>query len=270
MALPVLQGIAMSREPFLEGRFQYFDHPVHGSLLAGYVLLLALIVFAGRPGVSLFWTGISAAIMLLCAGKTGIIATILASLVFFGLRRQPRQAVLLLVSVAVIGSLVLAYTPVSGYLEDYSESGGVETLTGRTSLWTAVVPMILENPVLGHGYMSGKFMVLSSELESFQWGPTEAHNSFLEIAYTNGIVGLLLLLTLHYLVVKNLVVALRARQPWAAGATALYVSLFLVSLAAGSVAGKASDSFLLLLALVVLSEKLARACPAAQPVGKIA
>jgi O-antigen ligase len=262
MVVPVIKGIATGQQAFLpDGRLSYFDHPVHGSQLAGVTLLLALVVFAGRARSVLPWAGISAAIMLVSGGKAGIVAGVLSALLLFGLRGKPGQALLMLVGVTAIGVTVLVYTPVSQYLKIYSESNAAGTLTGRTDLWDASMPMILEKPLLGHGYMSSRFMSLSDRLESFNWQPTQAHNSFLEIAYTNGAVGLILLLTLHYLVVRHLWAAFKQHRLLAAGALVLYVDLLLQSAVEGSVAGKPSDCFMLLLALVMVSEKLVNLTP---------
>jgi O-antigen ligase len=167
----------------------------------------------------------------------------------------------MLVGVTALAVTVLVYTPVSQYLKIYLESNAAGTLTGRTDLWDASMPMILEKPLFGHGYMSSRFMSLSDRLESFNWQPTQAHNSFLEIAYTNGAVGLILLLTLHYLVVRHLWAGFKQHRLLAAGALVLYVDLLLQSAVEGSVAGKPSDCFMLLLALVMVSEKLVNLTP---------
>jgi hypothetical protein len=259
MAVPVIKGVVTGQQAFLpDGRLSYFDHPVHGSQWAGVALLLALIVFAERRRFVIAWGSISATIMLVSGGKAGIIAALLSAVLLFTLRRKPGHALLMLVGVSVLGIMVVAYTPLAQYLKIYSESGATLTLTGRTQLWDASMPMILEKPLFGHGYMSSKFMSLSVGLEAFNWNPTQTHNSFLEIAYTNGAVGLILLLTLHYLVLRYSWTAFKQRRLFAASVLALYVDVLLQSSVEGSVAGKPSDSFMLLLALVVISEKLVK------------
>jgi O-antigen ligase len=260
--LPVINGVVTGQEAFSpDGRLSYFDHPVHGSQWAGLALLLALIVFEEDARLAIACTTISAGIMLASGGKAGIVAALLSALLWFAVKRKPGHALLMLVGMSAIGAAVLTYTPVSQYLEVYSESGGVGTLTGRTDLWTASVPMILEKPLLGHGYMSSRFMSQSDKLEAFNWGPTQTHNSFLEIAYMGGAVGLILLLTLHYLAIRNLWIAVTRNHPFAAGALALYLDVLLQSWVENSVAGKPSDSFMLLLGLVIVSEKLVKLEP---------
>jgi O-antigen ligase len=255
--LPVVNGVVTGVEPFLpDGRLNYFDHPVHGSQWAGLSLLLALIVFANRAKIAIAWVGIAGAIMLASGGKAGIMAALVGTVLLLGIKRKPGQALLMLVGLSVVGVTVLTFTPLSQYLEDYSDSGAAVTLTGRTDLWAASLPMILEKPIIGHGYMSSRLIEESDRLEGFNWGPTQMHNSFLEIAYTGGAVGLVLLLTFHGLFIRNIGVAIKQRRTFAAGALVLYADLLLQSWVEGSVAGKASDNFMLLLGLMVVSERI--------------
>lgn len=256
--LPVFHGIVTGQPAFADdGRLDYFDHPVHGSQWAGITLLLALTVFEKRVEVASVWVTISAIIMVASGGKAGIIAAVMSATILLALRRNVRHALLLVVGLSVIAWMVLSLTPVSHYIEDYAESGAATSLTGRTNLWGAAVPMIMQNPLLGHGYMSSRFISQSTDLEDFNWAPSQMHNSFLEITYTGGIVGLILLLSLHYQIGRQLWTAVRSGGTLAAAGFALYVDVLLQSWVEGSVAGKASDNFLLLVALVVVSEKIA-------------
>src|SRR5262249_18406741 len=66
------------------------------------------------------------------------------------------------------------------------------TMTGRTDLWDAVLPLN-PNPLLGAGYES---FWLGDRLKAlwtrFWWQPNQAHNGYLEVYLNLGLLGLLL------------------------------------------------------------------------------
>jgi exopolysaccharide production protein ExoQ len=70
--------------------------------------------------------------------------------------------------------------------------GRSSTLTDRTEVWAAVLPMN-PNPLLGAGYES---FWLGDRLQVlwtlFRWRPNQAHNGYLEVYLNLGLVGLLL------------------------------------------------------------------------------
>lgn len=63
-------------------------------------------------------------------------------------------------------------------------------LTGRTTIWPAVMYFVNQRPILGYGYESfwtpDRIEVISKECE---WGVREAHNSYLEATLMCGVVG---------------------------------------------------------------------------------
>ncbi len=65
----------------------------------------------------------------------------------------------------------------------------VYTLNSRTELWTKTIEHISSNPIIGCGYYASRYLLV----KDFSWGG-HAHNSFLEVFLTTGIVGLLMLL----------------------------------------------------------------------------
>jgi len=87
------------------------------------------------------------------------------------------------------------------------------------------------------------------------------HNGFLEALYNNGLIGLIILVAIHLLIVKNLWRALkgprdRNAQLLAVGSSAIYVNLLINGLFNATYGGRASAPFMLLLGLLVVSEKL--------------
>ena len=88
------------------------------------------------------------------------------------------------------------------------------------------------------------------------------HNGFLETLYNNGLTGLVLILMVHVIIVYNLIRAIRRAPPThfryqlAVGCLAVYANLLIGGFFNASFGGRAWSFFMLLLALVIVSEKL--------------
>lgn len=69
--------------------------------------------------------------------------------------------------------------------------GKDETLTGRTDLWNVLIPLGMRHPILGVGFGDFWTPATSAYLkEIFSWGPGQAHNGYIEIFLSLGMVGL--------------------------------------------------------------------------------
>ena len=72
------------------------------------------------------------------------------------------------------------------------------TLTGRTDIWSAVIELIYEKPVLGWGYRAmwvpTDLVTMWVDKKTGEWGVPSAHNAFLEITLELGLLGLIALL----------------------------------------------------------------------------
>jgi len=62
------------------------------------------------------------------------------------------------------------------------------TLNSRTELWSKTLTHIFAQPILGTGYFASRYLLI----KDFSWAG-HAHNSFLEVQLTTGLIGLLLL-----------------------------------------------------------------------------
>jgi O-antigen ligase len=117
--------------------------------------------------------------------------TIALMFAFKTFRHQYRLIVpvLLLVTICVGSAVALNTTSVTGAL------GRSADLSGRVELWHWVVLMALERPMLGYGF-SGFWKGASEKSALVEnhigWSPVYAHNGYLEILLSLGIVGLLL------------------------------------------------------------------------------
>ena len=72
------------------------------------------------------------------------------------------------------------------------------TLTGRTDIWSAVIELIYEKPVLGWGYRAmwvpTDLVTMWVDKKCGDWGVPSAHNAFLEVTLELGLLGLTALL----------------------------------------------------------------------------
>jgi O-antigen ligase len=239
--------------------------PTSLSVIAGLVLVLS---FTLRFSATTVWrvifgivTVIASTVMILAAGKAGIVGGLLSMVLLFLIKKKIGSAVVVLSGMIGLGVvLFFLSTPLQSYFDTYAESGQVDSLTGRTGLWAAALPAIGQSPILGHGYMASKFVSL--QLEGVEWDASHLHNAFLEVLYNNGLIGLLLLLFMHGMVIKNLIFvirypgATRGLYEIAVGFLALYANILINSIFNAIIGGRPSDLFLIFLAIFMLSESL--------------
>jgi O-antigen ligase len=84
--------------------------------------------------------------------------------------------------------MVLSWPFVSSYVQEYSQSAAVGSLTGRTAIWASSWEIAAEKPWIGHGFYSYRSIVpFFGEFEAWQ-----AHNDLLQQFFSYGTVGLLL------------------------------------------------------------------------------
>lgn len=243
-------------------------HPVDLSQHAGLLVILGITLHAlerrrGRMVVSM----LAAAVMLLAVGKAAILSCVACTLFFFLLQKRFKAGAGWLLLVAAAAALVFFLTPLGSYFQDYGEHERVDTLTGRTELWELAVPAIKASPILGHGFMSSKFISESVDLD---WDAGQMHNAFLEVLYNNGCVGLLLVLVMNVCIMRNLWRVLRRShdprsRTLASGCFALYSFLLLNGFVEPTFGGRPSCVFLVFQGLLVLSEGLRRTAAPESP-----
>lgn len=236
-------------------------HPVDLSQHAGLLVILGIALHAlDRRRSRMLVAVMAAAVMLLAVGKAAIVSCVACILLFFLLQKRIRAGAGWLLLVATAATLVFFLTPIGSYFRDYGEHERVDTLTGRTELWELAAPAIKASPILGHGFMSSKFISESVDLD---WDAGQMHNAFLEVLYNNGCIGLLLVLVMNLCIIRNLRRVLRnSHDPQlrtlASGCFALYGFLLLNGLVEPTFGGRPSCVFLVFQGLLVLSEGLSR------------
>lgn len=235
------------------------------SATAGTLLMLSFTLYSpirglGSKRAAVVVGAMAFVIMVVAGGKAGIVAGLISGILFFLLRKGFGSAAAFLAGALVVGALVVSLSPLSRYLQNYVQEDQATTLTGRTELWEVALPAIWQRPILGHGYVSSTFV--SVQLNGVPWSAGHMHNGFLEALYNNGIVGLLLILAIHIVIVRNLWRVIRHAAPASyvyqlgVGCFAVYVNLLINGFANASFGGRAWHPFMALLALVVVSDKL--------------
>ena len=260
VSLRLGQALLAPESLFQGGRLNEVASPTGLSTLAGILFLLSITLFSiRRRGWLLFTAGFGIVVMLLAGGKAGIVAGVFSAMLYFVLQKRVRYALGMLVIFAVIGAVLLATTPLAKYFEDYGRSGETSTITGRTDLWTAVWPEILKKPIAGHGFVASRFLALDATVNG--WEPPHTHNSFIEPLYNNGIPGLLLVLMMNFIIVRNLYAIVKNPRDGeafylASGGFAIYACLFVNGMFKVIFGGTPDSCFTLFLALFVVSVKL--------------
>jgi exopolysaccharide production protein ExoQ len=150
------------------------------TLLEAFILILTFWLMGGpQHNVSYsattniaFVAGLSALVTLIWMKKRGTV---------FG----PNAFIVIIAFIIVYGSI----TPFVGRLSlmDISSIfGRSETLTGRSKIWTTLIPYAMQKPILGHGF-GGFWTEAIRSLTS-----SHAHNGYLDVILNIGFFGLLL------------------------------------------------------------------------------
>ncbi len=259
---PVARAFADPSTAFEGGRLNELASPAGLASSAGTLLLLALTLASIRKRTWVVGFGLlGATVMIMSGGKAGIIAGIVTGTLFFVMQKRVAAGFSWLLGFFALGCVIMMATPLSTYFSKYYEQGELSTLTGRTELWRAVWPEIMQHPIVGHGYLTSRF--LEEKVEGTFVMPGHTHNGFIEALYNNGLVGLIILVGIHLVIVKNLWRALKGPRNrnsnlLAVGSWAIYLNLLLNGLFNAIFGGAARPPFMLLLGLVVVSEALRR------------
>lgn len=273
--VPVVLGFLGASAFDDEGRMSPIISPDALGPNAGAVFLLALTLYSRVKGegqrITAILAGSAAFIVMVLAGsKTGILSAIFAGALFFALRRRVGSAFgYVAIAIALVCILALS-TPLGSYFARYQESGQAGSFTGRTLLWNAVIPAIRQKPILGYGYLASTFVGI--QVNAVQWDAPQLHNGFLEVLYNNGLIGFIPILMINVVIVRNLIRVLW-RAPSAgsiyrvgAGCLAVYSHLFINGFFNASFGGKVRPPFILLIGLVLVSNKLLELVTANNPV----
>ena len=177
-------------------------HPNELGLYSSF----AILVFSGlavskqvRRGVAICCIGLAVITLMYCFSRTAVIACAFG--LMFTLQKQLRTRAAIVVAVAagcvlaLIAFAVLGSGSADWKIEDsligLTKSGStteLTTATGRTEIWAYGIGKIVESPLFGYGYCSGRFV-----MESHSY---HCHNIVLNAALFGGFPGGLLLISI--------------------------------------------------------------------------
>ncbi len=264
--LPIIRLVA-NPETLATGRlFDVGAAPTMLSVDAGLLVLFSLTLAGPGKKASLYiFSTIGMLVMLLAAGKAGIIGCIFGGVVFFMMRGKFKAAARFILVLMVIGTLVVAFTPLGAYLKFYMGSDQAGSFTGRTDVWSAGWELIKAKMFLGRGFMSSRFLAYKI---SVSWQPGHLHNGFLEVWYNNGLIGLFVMLAMHYWLVRNLILVMRTvsyddpLHALAAGCFAIYLDILINGMFSRTFGSRPDATFMVLFSLIFVGDRLLQAAKA--------
>lgn len=178
---------------------------------AAAALFLTLAIYARLPGSSRLLTALlvvtTTACVILSNNRMALLALLVAASVLFVLSGRFADRLLLLVAVGLLGVSALALFG-DTILVSLSRSGSADEIssaTGRTRIWAVVLELWRETPLFGRGFASSQHIL--PKHPALFLAAAHAHNVYLEILFTGGLVGLGLFLaalaTTIQIAVKN-------------------------------------------------------------------
>ncbi|MGI9455618.1 MAG: O-antigen ligase family protein, partial [Aeoliella sp.] len=193
--------------PWISGyRFAGTQHPNSIGMKSAVLCLAAtMVAFTKRDYLwlrcGLFVMGFTT--LLLTKSRTALAALVVAGLVVALLSCRGRNRLLLgslLVSIVCLLGIALNFVTIKG-INDFGEIASlgrrenVESLTGRIPLWSELITAADDRLWLGHGiggFWNSERIERYSDM--FLWDIPHAHNSYLDLILSVGIVGLTLYL----------------------------------------------------------------------------
>ena len=131
-------------------------------------------------------------------GPTGGLIVAMVALAVAKLRRNDVRAIAIMLAISAAVAAALVFQDRLPAALKPLMTDDVSTLNSRTELWSGSLKQVLAQPILGTGYYASRYVLM----KDFQWAG-HAHNSFLEVQITTGLVGLLMLLAFVGYVLKE-------------------------------------------------------------------
>jgi exopolysaccharide production protein ExoQ len=172
-----------------------------GAYMAMAVVLFLLIRFRHFRWLRYTLLALSVVLLLLSHSATSLLccAIVVALLPLWGLVRIGGKQRFLVYTLVPAALFIVIYFFLANAQQISLIVGRDPTFTGRTELWGLVTSAIKKQPIAGYGYgafwsgMSGEAMEV---YVASKWLPTAAHNGYLELGLSFGMIGLPLLLWL--------------------------------------------------------------------------
>jgi len=180
------------------------NHPNTFGLVLGLLFGVVLVLLKEKL-ISKRWFVLLAVIvfysMFLTESKTAMIGTVLSSISFFVLTSK-RKLKIASYTLAVLGLLILLVVfnsqVILQILSNFSRSGDINEIlsfTGRLGLWIRALDAVSSSPILGHGFMSSKWILEQYVYDG--WEGMATHNMIIESLIFFGLIGTLLLAAIY-------------------------------------------------------------------------
>jgi O-antigen ligase len=171
------------------------DELLHPNLI-GFEFAIAVLLASYLAQRNRWWRWVAVAFGITTVrtlSKGAIISFLFASLYYVlrGLKLHGKTR--LYVSLASSITLACFWSLFEAYLDLYTQGNSIETLTGRTYIWSKSFEIAIEKPWLGHGFDS--FRWIFPPFQNFQ--PWQAHNEAIQQLFTYGVVGLALVIGIY-------------------------------------------------------------------------
>lgn len=188
----------------LAGRVGYYGQQLGDALflhpnvigyqtsLAGLCALYLIVKYKMMRWVWFFWLSLGLLlvfVLFMSLSKTSIGSFAVACVAFLIFARIGLSKKVIAV-LAIGGLIALSYEVLANYLSRYLEKDSgrtADTLSGRTEIWSNTWSHIEQSPLTGYGYLSLRDVV----------GALQAHNEWLQLWFSFGIVGVVIVLILY-------------------------------------------------------------------------
>lgn len=139
--------------------------------------------------------GLSAACLYLSGSRASSLALVLGAAVVL-LQRRPLLATIF-VAATVCGTLILYFMPelrleLAALISRSGRISEVTTFSGRAHIWSFVASKIADAPLIGYGFGSTRETIPEGFFTMWGWTTTSAHNLWLQVWVTTGLIGLML------------------------------------------------------------------------------
>jgi len=174
----------------------------HALLTADLLAMAIICLFASSlqkifkavlmPGLlALFW-------LTDARGATAGLTISLLALAILKLRRNSARMIAAMLGLTLTVAGLLVFQDRLPALVKPLVTDDLFTLNSRTELWSKTLTYISAQPILGAGYFASRYLLI----KDFSWAG-HAHNSFLEVQLTTGLIGLGILCAFLLLIVKE-------------------------------------------------------------------
>lgn len=191
---PAMDDLRLGHEDFL--------HPN----LIGFEFAIAALFSAYLAQRKKAWTWVAAGFavtMIRTLSKGTIVGFLFAGLYYLvrGLKISRKARIYIGVASAVV--LASFWGLLEAYLDAYTAGTNLETLTGRTYIWTQALDMAMEKPWFGYGFDS--FRWVFPPFEDFQ--PWHAHNELIQQLFAYGLVGILIVIGVYWIFYRQILIS---------------------------------------------------------------